>query len=262
MASRSANDTASSGLKVLDKALRVLDLFTEQQLEWSGAEIARRLDLPVSTAHRIIHALESHGLVARTPGGGYRLGTAAIALGRRATASFDLRLALRPILEELARQTRDTVVLSVYEARSRGALCIDRIEAEHPLRLSLEVGTVVPLHAGASSKALLAFLGDAALEAVLAAPLQRLARGTITDPARLREEIAAVRRRGWAYSCEETNDGAWGVAAPVLGADNIAVAVIDVAAPTTRHTPEVEQRWAAAVMEAARRASAILGSAT
>jgi DNA-binding IclR family transcriptional regulator len=183
---------------------------------------------------------------------------AAISLGRRATASLDVRVALRPTLEELHDRTGETVVLSVYDARGRGALCVDRIEAAHPLRLSLEIGSIIPLHAGASSKALLAFLGDAVLDAVLAAPLEHLASRTITDPDVLRREVATIRRRGWAFSREETNEGAWGVAAPVLGPDGIAVAVIDVVAPTARHSAAIEARWAAAVTEAGRRAAAAL----
>ena len=88
-----------------------------------------------------------------------------------------------------------------------------------PLRLSLEIGRVVPLHAGATSKALLAFLGDEVLERLLETPLAPVARGTITDPEALRREIARVREQGWASSQEETNDSAWGVAEPVLSRD-------------------------------------------
>jgi DNA-binding IclR family transcriptional regulator len=243
---------------VLAKALSVLDLFSERAPEWNATDLARELGLPVSTAHRITRSLESHGLVTRTRSGRYRLGMGAISLGRRATASLDVRVALRPFLEELAAYTGETVVLSVYDERSLGALCVDRIEAAHPLRLSLEVGSMIPLHAGASSKALLAFLGDTVLEAVLSRPLERLASHTLTKTWELRREMGVIRQRGWAFSREETNDGAWGVAAPVLGPDGVAVAVIDVAAPTARHSAQIEARWASAVSEAARRAGAAL----
>ena len=88
-----------------------------------------------------------------------------MSLGHRAAAGFDLRHELHAELEQVAAETtRETALLSVLEPRRPAVLCIDRVEAPQPLRLSLEVGTVVPLHAGATSKALLAFLGADVLD--------------------------------------------------------------------------------------------------
>jgi DNA-binding IclR family transcriptional regulator len=246
---------------VLERALGVLDLFTERRPEWTVAEIAAGLRLPISTTYRIVRALESHGLV-RGGGGRYRLGVAAIALGHRASSTFDLRGLLRGELERLATETRETATLSVFDRRQLGALCVDRIEAPQPLRLSLEVGSVVPLHAGAASKALLAFLGPEVLDAVLAESLAPLAPGTITDPDALRDEIERVRERGYATSFEETNAGAWGTAAPVLSPDGVGLAVLGMAGPLMRHSPELEQEAVAAVTGAAKRASRLLGAET
>lgn len=247
--------------KVLERALRVLDLFTERRPEWTAAEIGSAVGLPVSTTYRIVRALESRGLLRQAASGRFRLGVAAITLGHRAASAFDLSAALRPELETLAVEVSETATLSVFDRYRLAALCIDRIEASQPLRLSLEVGALVPLHAGAASKALLAFLGEEVLETVLAGPLARLAPGTITDPGALREEIERIRERGWSYSREETNEGAWGVAAPVLSGDGAALAVLGVAAPIVRYSPEAADRAAAVVLAAAQRAPQAIGIA-
>ena len=229
--------------RVLEKALDVLALFGGRA-EWAESEVARELELPTSTAHRILRTLEGRGYLARTGGGRYRLGPAAAALGRGADGTD----ALRPALARLAAETGETAVLGV--AGGGGLLVVDRIESAAPLRLSLEVGAVVPLHAGATSRALLAHLPPADVERVLAGPLPRLAPGTITDPVALRAELERVRARGYATSREETNAGAWGVAAPVLGPGGQARAVLAVVAPLARHSRRAERDAVAAVTRA------------
>jgi DNA-binding IclR family transcriptional regulator len=250
--------TKADGPKVLERALSVLDLFTERRPEWTAAEIGEATELPVSTTYRIVNALESHGLL-RHVGSGYRLGAAAVTLGRRASAGFDLGAVLRPVLEALASEIGETTVLAIFDATHIGALCIDRIEAPQQLRLSLEIGSVLPLHAGATAKALLASLGDEVLEAVVARPLPKLAANTITEPKRLREEVASIRAQGYAVSFEETNTGAWGIAVPIFASDGAGLASIGVAAPISRHSQTVERAALRALRSASERAAVILG---
>ena len=93
-----------------------------------------------------------------------------------------------------------------------GVLCIDRVEAPQQLRLSLEIGMVVPLHAGATSKALLAFLAPEIQEQVLSQPLAKIAVGTITDPGELRAELASCASSGLGSRAARrptTAPGAW-----------------------------------------------------
>ena len=251
---------STPGPKVLEKALRVLDLFTVDNPSWSVSEIARELELPTATAHRIIRALENRSYLARIDSR-YRLGLAAVDLGRRAMASVDLRARVAPVLRELGRATGETVLLNVYDEAHHGSLCIDRIEATHDLRLTIQIGRVTPIHAGASAKALLAFLGEATIAEVLAQPLERLAAGTITDPEAMRKELTAIRRRGWASSYEENNIGARGLAAPIL-ANAAPVASVGLAAPTARWSKAAVRDLAKLVLSAAHNAEAQLGIAT
>jgi DNA-binding IclR family transcriptional regulator len=97
------------------------------------------------------------------------------------------------------------------------------------------------------------------LASVMAAPLERLAPGTITDPDELEHEVAHIREQGWAASREETNAGAWGVAAPVLSREGTALAVIGMAAPLSRHSTAAEATARAAVLSAAAESARDLG---
>lgn len=241
-----------AGPKVLEKTLRVLDLFTVEHPSWSVTEVARELEMPTATAHRILRALEGRAYLAKV-GSRYRLGFAAIDLGRRATASVDLRSRLRSVLRALAGSTGETALLTVYDENRHGSLCVDRIETTHSLRLTIEIGRVTPIHAGASAKALLAFLDPAVIEDVLSERLEGLGPGTITDPDVLREQLEEIRRRGWASSYEENNVGAWGIAAPIIVGGRL-VASIGFAAPIARHSDSEVRSLARLVREAAREA--------
>jgi DNA-binding IclR family transcriptional regulator len=249
---------APVGPKVLEKTLRVLDLFTVERPSWSVSEIARELEMPTATAHRIIRALEGRSYLSKIDSR-YRLGFAAVDLGRRAMASVDLRTTLGAVLRDLGRATGETVLLTVYDETRQGSLCIDRIEATHDLRLTIQIGRVTPIHAGASAKALLAFLDEPIVADILAQPLQSLAAGTITDPEKLRRELARIRRRGWASSYEENNMGAWGLAAPIL-VNGQPIASVGLAAPTARWSKAAIRDLAALVVAAARDAEADLGA--
>jgi DNA-binding IclR family transcriptional regulator len=244
---------------VLEKTLRVLDLFTIERPSWSVTEIGRELEIPTATAHRIVKALEGRSYLGKV-GSRYRLGFAAVDLVRRAMASVDLRARLGPVLRELARATEETVLLTVYDESRHGSLCVDRIETTHSLRLTIEIGRVTPIHAGASAKALLAFLEAPVAEEVLSRRLERFAPGTITDPVALRRELVEIRARGWASSYEENNVGAWGLAAPILVSGH-AVASVGFAAPTARHSSSTVRSNARLVVDAARESEARLNTA-
>jgi IclR family acetate operon transcriptional repressor len=247
-----------AGPKVLEKALRVLDLFSSERPAWSIPEIASELQLPMATAHRIIRALVARDYLMRADSR-YRLGFAAIDLGQRALDSIDLRWQLRSVLRRLASEVEETALLVVPDESRSAALCIDRIETTQNLRLSLEIGRLTPLHAGASAKALLAYSSEHLRQDVLSRPLRQVGPATITDAGRLERELEDIRKRGWAFSYEENNAAAWGEAAPILTRGRV-IASIGFAAPTARYSKKAERQIAKLVVKAARDSEALLGT--
>jgi DNA-binding IclR family transcriptional regulator len=122
-------------------------------------------------------------------------------------------------------------------------ICIEKVESEHPVRMTMEVGTRRLPHAGASSKVILAYLPDEEIQDIIREKgLPKLCINTITDPGELSTELAEIRGREYALSQEETDLGAWGVATPILDRNGIAIAGIGVAGPLSRYSEErVEQ---------------------
>jgi IclR family acetate operon transcriptional repressor len=210
-------------------------LFGADQPEWGTSEVARAARLPVPTAHRILAALTARRYLARDERTRrFRLGPAALELGGRARTVLDLRKAALPVLRRLARETDETALLTVPNTERDRSVCLERVESSQPLRLSVEPGRRLPLHAGASQKALLAFLTAEEIDRVASGLLERLCNATITDADALRANLAEVRECGWAISFEETNVGVWGVAVPLLDEDGTAIAAVGLAGPSAR----------------------------
>jgi DNA-binding IclR family transcriptional regulator len=244
---------------VLEKSLRVLEAFDDQSPAWSEVALRRHLAIPSTTLNRILRSLEHSGYLLRCDNGRYQLGAAAIRLGNRASRALNLAAALDPHLRSLARQTGELAILAVPEFPAGLARYVNAADSDSRLRVTAEIGSAVPITAGATAKALLAFQADSRVELVLSRTLVTMASGTITDTSAMRTELSKIRALGWAFSWEETYDGAWAVGAPLVDPEaGTAYASIAVAAPTTRHDDETERTIREAVLSAARAAARTL----
>jgi DNA-binding IclR family transcriptional regulator len=235
----------------LERTFGILGVFTESQPEWSTTRIARELDLPVPTVHRILAGLRRLGYVSQhEETRRFRLGMAALSLGERARTLADLRpVAIGP-LRRLSDATGETALLTVLSPARDRSVCLERVETSQPLRLSVQPGRQLPLHAGASQKALLAFMSADEIDRLTAQPLERLCTATITSRPALRRELTAIRARGWSSSSEETNVGVWGLAVPVLSGADV-VCAVGIAGPSPRLTVERVRRDVRLTHEAA-----------
>jgi DNA-binding IclR family transcriptional regulator len=228
-----ASDRAATP-QLLERAFALLALFDERRPEWTTTEAARELGLPVPTAHRILGVLAREGFLSRDEDRRFTLGPAALRFGRRAVAVLSLERLATPLLERLAAVTDEVALLTELNGRGDAVVCRVRFECSEPLMLSVAPGRELPLYAGASQKALLAFLPNDAVDATCRGQLKPMCRATITRPDRLRAHLAEVRRRGWAISFEETDHGVWGIALPIVNQEGTPVAAVGLAGPRNR----------------------------
>jgi DNA-binding IclR family transcriptional regulator len=251
--------TDSTGRSII-RIADILNCFSVEEPVHTLTAISKRLELPKSTTHRLLTTLVGQGFLMRdVHGRGYQLGYQLLHWGMVAQAALDLRNEALPILRALSKSVGETAILTVRDGM-RG-LYLEIVESGQPVRLTMQVGRRLRLHAGASSKVLLAFLPEADIEQIVnAIELLPLTSNTITDPALLRAELAAIRQRGYATSFEETDLGAMGIAAPVYDRTGDPVAGIGIAAPLARIPPERVPEAAPAVIEAGQQLSARLGA--
>ncbi|MDT9593599.1 IclR family transcriptional regulator [Nocardioides zeae] len=242
------------------RAMAVLSLIAERSPTRLGVStIARDLDLPKAVAHRILKEFTAADyLVFDDRTKRYRLGPSSLTLGLAALRDLDVPKIARPHLDRLVAATGETATLSVRNGSAR--VYVDQVLSSHEIRMSISLGTSHPLHAGSSSKAILAHLGEAELDAYLAtAALERVTAQTITDPVALRADLERVRELGYAVSAGERQSGAGSVAAPLYRASGEAFGSISLCGPRDRFTPEAYEEYARLVLKTAAEISAELG---
>lgn len=243
--------------------LRAVDLIEQVANSPDGrtlSELARELRVPKSTLWSIVRALEQRRVLTLTAGSrAYTLGLKLVELGERARRQPGLQRVARPFLLDLARVTGETVFLSVVEREE--VLYIDKVDSTQAIRYIADIGTRRPLHCTSVGKLYLALLPEReALEVALRHGLTRFAPATITEPTRLRRELATIRARGYSASREEFLEGVIGIAAPVLGAGGELVAALTVSALALR-VAKRETEIAELVMDASRRLAEAVAAA-
>ena len=228
-----------SGVGVLDKAVLVLSAVE------GGAQsltaLTERTGLSRATAHRLAVALEVHRLLARDGAGRWQLGPR---LGELATAGAGDPLVERagPVLARLRDATGESAQL--YRRQGASRVCVAAAERGSGLRDTVPVGSLLPLTAGSAAQVLLAETPDDPLVAQAA-----------FSPRVLTE----VRRRGWAHSVSEREQGVASVSAPVRQRDGSVVAAVSVSGPIERLTRSPGRLHAEAVVAAAAELSRALG---
>jgi DNA-binding IclR family transcriptional regulator len=250
-----------TGVSTLDRVCVILNVFTEEEPILTLTEISRRIQLPKSTTHRLLTALEKHGMVLPDISGrGYHLGYQMVRWGTLAQASLDLRNIALPVMRAIVDTTGETAILSVLYQNM--GIWIENVECKQPIRLALRMGKPLMLHAGASSKVLWAFLSDQEIEEILSQiELKPLMPNTITDPQVMREELRSIRENGYATSFEETDLGAMGIAAPIFDHSGKVIAGLGIVAPLSRVPRERVPEVAKIIVEASRQLSKRLGVA-
>jgi DNA-binding IclR family transcriptional regulator len=221
------------GAQAALRAVRLLKLFTNERPEMSLAELSRASGLNKTTTHRLLRALQSESLIDRNPAtSAYSLGAGLMALGVQALASSDLRRRVRPVLRTLARETGETATLEVPFEDSM--LILDEVAGSHVLGSAGNIGTRWPIHATSTGKVWLAF-DESGIDR-LGEKLKPLTPHTITDKSALQIQLAEIRRRGYAITVDEIEEGFTAVATIIRGVLGDVQGALSIGGPTQRLT--------------------------
>jgi len=244
-------------IQSIDRAIRVLTALQGTR-RMSLSELAARLDLAPSTTHGIVRSLVEHGMVVQERGSSrYQLGPAVLRLGNVYLDTLELRSRAIPWAEDLARRTGlavrtgvlliDDVVIIHHEPRPDGS------------RQMPEVGIVIPVHASALGKAMLAFMPEDEKRVLTSGELRSMTGETITSPEPLRDQLDQIRASGVATEQDEAVIGEGSLASPVFDSYGEAVGAIGVVVPSgDLERPEIGDL----VRDTARAVSRELGAAT
>lgn len=233
--------------RLLNRVKSILSLFAGSQQAWSFAEISEATELSKSTTHRFLKGLCDEELLQRsTDNGAYSLGPLMIQLAARVFGPEALRSRGGPILRRLAAATNETTLMCQLASSGDSVICVEQVESPHGIRLVADVGARLPLHAGGASRAILAFMPQADIEAVLSKLPENRA-------VRLAQQLRRTRETGYGMSFGETNEGVGGIAAPIFDPLQRVIGSIATIGPMTRMTEprllELAPRLVAAAAE-------------
>lgn len=244
----------TAGTTSADRVADVVVLFTTTRQPLRVTDVARTLGLSKAVVHRILQSLTSRSLLRQVPGRAeYVLGPALDAPASAASGPGALRAASTLILRQLRDQTGETTTLSALLGRER--VYVDQRLGRREVTMEVDLGQRLPLHSGASSKAILAFLPGQEIEEAMR-QLQAQQPGRDLDG--YRTALAEIHRRGYAISRNERATGAVSVAAPVFGPDRDVLGSISSSGPMFRYEDGPQAAHTRLVVGAARAITAAL----
>lgn len=213
------------------KALKLLDLFTEDIQQLSLREIASRGNLPKPTAYRLLASLVECGFLQRTkenePDSRYRLGLKLLELGNLVSGQLEIREIALPYMEELAQDINE--VIHIVIANQNEATYIEKVDSTRAIRLYTRIGKSTPLYIGSGPKLLLAFMEKEKQKKVLGeAKLYAIDDHRIIDKEKLMEELIVIRKEGYAYSIGEQDLETTGISYPLYNYGGQVIAALTV----------------------------------
>lgn len=220
---------ATANVQALSRSFAILRAVAASNQGLRLSDLARAVDLPRSTAHRLVRSLQQEGVVFTTTDGRVRIGPGLVELAR--TSQDTLIGTAHPLMERLAQEVAETVDLATLSGEA--IRFIDQAVGPQRLRATSVVGEAFPAYCTANGKALLAELSPGSLERALPARLARFTPNTITTRKQLVAELERVRRYRVAYDREEHTERICAVGAAVHDALG-ALGAVTIAAPSER----------------------------
>ncbi len=227
----------SEPVRVLVKAMAVLELLAQSDEPLSLAEVATTLDLNKSTCYRILDTLAAGEFAERPSSGFYRLGIGAFRIGNAMTHRMDVRDRALPSMRAFFKATGETIFLLVR--RGPEAVCVERLDGRYAATHTLRIGGSLPLHTGAGPRLLLAVMEEADRKMYLDGPFAKSTGGSEEARRRLVDQLADIRSSGYAVSENDIEDGVRAISAPVYSLDGDVVAALSISGLTV-HLPDAE----------------------
>lgn len=243
----------------IEKALQILMAFTPHNRDLGTTELSQRLGFHKATVSRILLTLARHGFLQQNPKAKtFRLGPSVLGLAGAINQSLRTNVVqlAKPYIDELRDAVNETVGLEIL---SEGVTVLAYIaEGSRAVRTTTSLGAILPLHAAAGAKAILAHSEARTWKCLFDQGVRRQTRNTITDSAVFEQQLERIREQGFAVDREEIDVGVNAVGAPVFNHEGKPVAAVVVLGPCDRIAGDPDSEFVRRVKSAAQRISAEL----
>lgn len=240
---------------VISKTLAVLRAFTDVQKEWGVNELARYLDVPVSSLHRILKILRAENILEMSSAGKYKFGSEMIRMSAIISSKVDIKSIAKPFLSKLSDWLNESVYLALYHPQHKKMSFIASVHStNNALQYVLELGVLHPLSLASSGKVILAFLDPQEIDAILAEQGIRS-----KEQEQLRQELNAIREHAYSLTMDERKIGAFGISAPIFDASQKVIGSVVCVIPIKNFDESQKEAIVQQVKEQARQISHALG---
>jgi IclR family transcriptional regulator, KDG regulon repressor len=234
----------------LGNTLRLLNLFTINEPEFTLSELAEKLGVGNSTMHRLTATLMHEGFLARDhTTKKFRLGASILAAEKTIQSYYDICTISPPVLKKLVQNTGEAAHLSIL--KDNKVIYLQKVDSPNYAHLLSHEGKSNPVHATSTGQVLLAYQKQSEVENVIVGGLPPYTSQTITNPQKFLERLVNVRSQGYAYGKDELHLGYSSIAAPVKSPSGKVTYALSVAGPSSRITPHRVQELSKALKEAA-----------
>lgn len=250
-------------IQSVDRAIRILELFDSENVSIGISEMARLLDINKSTVFGLVATLEHHGFLVQEKGTSkYKLGMKLFQMGCNVVGTLDVRDVAHEGLQKLVTEFQEVAAHLVTYDRGE-VIYLDKLEGYRTISIVSKIGWRYPMYATGVGKVMLAFLGDQYLQAnILSSPMKKFTPNTIVDGTSLKEEMKAIRARGYAVDSEEMLPGIACVAFPIFDFRGDVAAAVSLSGATSSLYSVRRDEMVAALGQLAGQVSAQLGYQT
>ena len=252
---KTKDNLVKSAMRTLD----ILELLAEYPDGLSFMEISRYLKMPVSSLYNLVTTLTYRGYLMRTNRGTLlHLGPKLAQLNIAYLANVNLILLADTQMEKLRNETGETTSLAVLQGTK--IVVIHKRPGKGILQVINPVGTRLNAHSTGSGKTILAYLKEEEIDELYPdETLPAFSPNTITSKTLLKEELAKIRQKGYAFDNQESEEGVWAVASCIWNQDGLPFASLSIVAPITRINHDDTSHWYNLVKDCAEEISSQLG---
>lgn len=242
----------------IDRAVAILECFSEGKRELKLSEIAHILDLNKSTVHGLLNTLKYHGFIDQDEiTQKYRLGIRFIVYGDRVINSMDIASFAYPVIEKVCEKIEETVHIAMLDGAD--VVYIGKKECNKSIKTTTKIGARVPAYITADGRIILSYLEKDKVKELLPRTLKKLTCRSIEDKHRLMEVLSEAKGNGYALDCEETVQGLVCVAAPIFDHTEAVKYSLSITGPAVRMTEDKIEEYIDIIKKAANKISSRIG---
>ncbi|MFP7493949.1 IclR family transcriptional regulator [Terribacillus saccharophilus] len=237
------------------KTFEILRAFVDKQTEWGVNELARYLDYPPSSLHRILKTLKEENILYMHPvKKKYTIGNEWIRISSIVSSKASIRTVANPLLQKLSVDLDQSVYLAIYHPQYKKLSFISRFQSSSALQYLLELGTLQPIHVAASGKAILSFLNTDEIIEVL-----HQEGVSVEEQAQIKHDTEEIKKQGYSFSLNERKNESVGIGAPIFDASNQVIGSIILAIPLNLYDESKKKELIGRVKDVANDISSALG---